>query len=73
MEMNGVMRPIAAEEHLQRRLLREPRATRALLQFLANTSVALPRAYLERTAERAQRDEEWGLDAVEEAIRTGEG
>ncbi|ODM15568.1 hypothetical protein SI65_09171 [Aspergillus cristatus] len=68
-----VMKPTAAEEHLQGWLLGEPRATRALLQFLANTSVALPRTHLERTAERARRDEEWGLEALEEAIRTGEG
>lgn len=73
LELDGVMRPTAAEEHPQGRLLGEPRATRALLQFLASTSVALPRAHLQRTAERAQRDDEWGLEALEEAIRTGEG
>jgi len=67
------MRPTAAEEHPQGRLLGEPRATKALLQFLASTSVALPRAHLQRTAERARRDDEWGLEALEEAIRTGEG
>jgi len=66
------MRPTAAEEHPQGRLLGESRATRALLEFLASTSVALPRTHL-RTAERAQRDDEWGLEALEEAIRTGEG
>ena len=54
--MYGVMRPTAAEEHPQGRLLREPRATRALLQFLANTSVVLPQAHLQRMAERARRD-----------------
>ncbi|ODM21420.1 hypothetical protein SI65_02263 [Aspergillus cristatus] len=73
LELDGVMRPTAAEEHPQGRLLGEPRATRALLQFLASTSVALPRAHLQRTAERARRDDEWGLEALEEAIRTGEG
>ena len=67
------MRPTAAEEHPQGRLLGEPRDTRALLQFLASISVALPRTHLHRTAERAQRDDEWGLEALEEAIRTGEG
>ena len=65
------MRPTAAEEHPQGRLLGETRATRALLQFLASTSVALPQAHLQRTAERAQR-REWELEALE-AIRTGEG
>ena len=71
--MNGVIKPTAAEEHPQGRLLIEPRATRALLQFLANTNVALPRTHLQRTAERSRRDEEWGLEALEEASRTGEG
>ena len=73
LELDGAMRPTAAEEHPQGRLLGEPRATKALLQFLASTSVALPRAHLRRTAERAQKDDEWGMDALEEAIRTGEG
>ena len=36
------MRPTAAEEYPQGRLLGEPKATRVLLQFLASTSVALP-------------------------------
>jgi len=67
------MKPSAAEKHPQGRLLGEPRATRALLQFLANTSVALPRTHLQRTAERARRHDEWGLEALREAIRTGEG
>ena len=67
------MRPAGAEEHPQGRLLGEPRATRVLLEFLASTSVALPRAHSQRTAEKAQRDNEWGLEALEEAIRTGEG
>ena len=73
LEMDGVVRPTAAEEHSQGRLLVGPKATRALLQFLASTSVALPRAHLQRTAERARRDDEWGLEALEKAIRTGEG
>ena len=69
----GVMRPAAPEGYSQGRFLGEPKATRALLQFLANTSVALPQAHLERAAERARRDEEWGLETLEEAIRTGKG
>ena len=73
LETNGVMRPTAAEEHPQGRLLGEPKATKALLQFLASTNVALPRTRLQRRVERAQRDDEWGLKTLEEAIRTGEG
>lgn len=66
------MRPTAAEEHPQGRLLGEPRATRALLQFLANASVALPQGHLQRAAERARKDEKWGLETLE-ASRRGEG
>ena len=73
LETDGVLRPTTAEEYPQGRLLGEPRATRALLRFLASTSIALPRAHLRQTAERAQRDDEWGLEALEEAVRTGEG
>ena len=67
------MRPTTAEEYPQGRLLGEPRATRALLRFLASTSIALPRAHLQRMAERAQRDDQWGMEVLEEAVRTGEG
>ena len=67
------MKPTAAEEHPQGRLLGEPRATKAMLQFLASTSIALPQAHLQRTMEKARRDDEWGLEALEKAIRTGEG
>ena len=73
LETNGVMRPTATEERPQGRLLGEPKATKALLQFLASTNVALPRTRLQRRVERAQRDDEWGLKTLEEAIRTGEG
>ncbi|EYE96687.1 uncharacterized protein EURHEDRAFT_410473 [Aspergillus ruber CBS 135680] len=73
LETDRVMRPTTAEEYPQGRLLGEPEATRALLQFLASTSVALPRAHLQQMAERARRDDEWGLEALEEAVRTGEG
>ena len=68
LETDGVMRPTTAEEYPQGRLL-----GRALLQFLASTSIALPQAYLQRTAEMARRNDEWGLEALEEAVRTGEG
>ena len=71
--MDGVMRPTAAEEHPQGQLLGEPRATRVLLQFLANTNIALPQEHLQQAAERTWKDEEWGLEALEEASRRGEG
>lgn len=66
-------RPTTAKEYPQGRLLGEPKATRALLQFLDNTSIALPQGYLQRAVERARKDEEWGLAALEEASRRGEG
>jgi len=58
------MRPTAAEEHPQGRLLGEPRATKALLQFLASTSVALPQGYLQRAVGRARKDDEWGTGTI---------
>ena len=67
------MRPTTTEEYPQGRLLGGPKATRALLQFLANTSVALPRAHLQRMTEKARREDEWGLEAVEGELRTVEG
>ena len=63
----------AAKDHPQGLFLGEPKATKALLQFLASISVALPRAHLQRTAERTQRNGERGLEALVEAVRTGEG
>lgn len=72
-ETERVMIPTTAEECPQGRLLGEPRATRVLLQFLASTNVALPRGHRRQAAERAQKDEEWGLEALEESSRTGEG
>jgi len=68
LELDGVMRPTAAEEHPQGRLLGEPKVTKALLQFLASTSLALPRAHPQRMAGRARRDDEWGLEALEGAV-----
>ena len=63
LKLNEVMTPTITEQHPQGRPLGEPRTTRALLQFLASTSIALPQAYLQQTAEMARRDDEWGLEA----------
>ena len=63
------MRLTAAEEYPQGGPLGEPNATRALLQFLACTSVALPQEHLWRMSKRAQGDDERGLEALEEASR----
>ena len=66
------MKPTTTEDCPQGRLLGEPKATGASLQFLANTSVALPQGHLQRATERARKHDELGLEALE-AIRTGEG
>ena len=55
------------------RLLGEAKATVAILQFLSTTKVALPRYHHQALAERARRDDEWGLEDLEEAERTGDG
>jgi hypothetical protein len=63
----GVIRRLAGEDDPEGRILNEPKATRAVLQFLANTQVALPLGYLQQAAERTRRDDEWILEALEEA------
>ena len=73
LETGRVVRPTTAEEYPQGRILGEPKATKAVLQFLASTSVALPRGHLQRAMEKVQNIDEWGMDALEEASRTGEG
>jgi len=55
LELDGVVRPTTAEEHPQGRLLGEPRATRALLRFLASTSVVLSQGYLQRAVEELEK------------------
>ena len=67
----GVDLPLA-EGSPEERLLGDPRATKAVLNFLANTTVACPQG-TEREAARVGRDDEWGLEALEEAERTGQG
>ena len=69
----GVARPSAAEECPEGRLLGEPKTTAAILEFLSTTKVALPRNHHQALAERARRDDEWGLEDLEEAERSGEG
>jgi ribonuclease HI len=69
----GIARPSAAEECPEGRLLGEPKATRAILEFLATTSAGLPLDHAQRTAERAQQDDERGLEELDDADRTGEG
>lgn len=68
-----VNRPSTAEECPEGRLLGEPKATAAILQFLATTKVALPQGHHQAVVERARRNDEWGLEDLEGAERTGGG
>ncbi|KKA22183.1 hypothetical protein T310_3782, partial [Rasamsonia emersonii CBS 393.64] len=65
--------PTMAEDHPEGRLLGDPKATKAILQFLADTTVGCPLGEAARAAERTRKDDEWGLAALEEAEREGEG
>ncbi|KAL1978971.1 hypothetical protein VTN96DRAFT_7859 [Rasamsonia emersonii] len=56
-----------AEEYPEGRLFGNPKASRALLQFLADTTIGCPRGDQARAVDRAHRDDEWGLEALEEA------
>ena len=49
------------------------KATGPLLEFLATTAVGCPRGEAALEAQRAQQDEEWGMDVLEEGEREGEG
>ncbi|KAL2005121.1 hypothetical protein VTN00DRAFT_2971 [Thermoascus crustaceus] len=59
--------PTTTEGHPEGRLLGDPKATKAILQFLADTTVGCPLGETARAAERIQKDDEWGLAALEEA------
>ena len=67
----GVELP-SAEEAAEIRLFGNPKATKAILNFLAETTVACPQG-TEREAARIQRDNERDLEALIEAEETGEG
>jgi len=68
-----VQGPVAMEECLEGRLFGDPKASNALLVFLSTTMVGCSRGVAIREAARAQEDEEWGLDALDEEAREGEG
>jgi ribonuclease HI len=69
----GVARPTLAEEHPRGRLLGDPRASKAILQFLRDTTIGYAPTEAVQAMERTRRDDEWGLEALEEAERHGEG
>ena len=68
----NVALPTAAEDYPAGRLLGDLRATKAVLQFLGDTTIGAPRGEAQ-ALDRARAEDEWGLEALEEAERGGEG
>jgi ribonuclease HI len=68
-----VQGPTAMEECPEGRLFGDSKATKALLEFLATTAVGCSRGEAIQEVERAQKDEEWGLEVLDEEGRDGEG
>jgi hypothetical protein len=64
--------PTAAEDHPEGRIFGDPRATKAILQFLTDTTSGTHQG-ADQALHRANKGDEWGLDALEEAERGGEG
>jgi hypothetical protein len=70
--MAGVALPTVAKDYPEGHLLGDLRATKAILQFLSNTTIGAPGGEVQ-ALDRARADNEWGLEALEEAERRGEG
>jgi hypothetical protein len=71
-DFSPVALPTAAEDYPEGRLLRDPRATKAILQFLSGTTIGAP-GRKAQALDRAHADGEWGLEALEDAVGDGEG
>lgn len=65
--------PTSWEDTPEGRILGKQRATRAVLSFLATTRVGLRSNQEIQEAERTRRDDEWDIEALEEADPEGEG
>jgi len=68
-----VQAPTTVEDCPEGRLFGDPKATGALLELLATTAIGCPRGEAARTAERAQADDEWGIEALDNEEQEGEG
>ena len=68
-----VQAPTAMEDHPEGRLFGDPKATRALLEFLATTAIGSPQGEAAKIAKRAQVDDELGIEALDDEEREGEG
>jgi ribonuclease HI len=64
--------PTAAEDHPEGRIFGDPRATKAILQFLTDTTIGIRRG-ADQALNRANTGDEWGLEALDEEERGGEG
>jgi hypothetical protein len=64
--------PTIAEDHPEGRIFGDPRATKAILQFLTSTTIGTHQG-ADQTPNRANTSDEWGLEALVEGERGGEG
>lgn len=65
LERVGAAKPSTAENQLEGRLLGQPKAIKALLEFLSNTNIVLPGGHAQQDAEQAVKDNVWGSEALE--------
>jgi hypothetical protein len=68
----GVPAPTRAEAYPEARIFGDRRATAAVLGFLQQTTTGA-RDRLEQAEAQARRSDNWGLEALEQAERQGEG
>ena len=66
----GVQTPQSSETHPEARLFGDPRATKALLEFIGAIRA---REDDLQAMNRAYRADNWGIEALEEEERMGEG
>jgi hypothetical protein len=63
--------PTIAEDHPEGRIFGDPRATKAILQFLTDTTIGTCRG-ADQALYRTNTGDEWGLAALEEMGRDSE-
>ena len=64
--------PTIAEDHPEGRIFGDPRATKAILQFLTDTTIGT-RQGADQAPNRANASDEWGLEALVAGERSGKG
>ena len=68
-----VQYPSADEDHPEGRLFGDWKATKAILAFIASTEVGMRHGEWLQAAERARKDNELGLETLDDEERQGEG